>query len=62
VDQLTVEALLLHAENGNVSTTMNQLEVSEVPNPGNDGECRQTAKCSFPVQYRELPAHRQMQP
>ena len=27
---------LLQAENGDVSTTMNQLQISEVPNPGND--------------------------
>ena len=30
------EAPLLQAENGDVSTTMNQQQVSEVPNPGND--------------------------
>ena len=30
------EALLLQAENGDVSVTMNQQQVSEVPNPGND--------------------------
>ena len=30
------EAPLIHAENGDVSTTMNRLQVSEVPNPGND--------------------------
>jgi Carboxypeptidase regulatory-like domain len=33
---VTAEAPLLHAENGDVSTTMNQQQVSEVPNPGND--------------------------
>jgi hypothetical protein len=30
------EAPLLQAENGDISTTMNQKQVSEVPNPGND--------------------------
>jgi len=30
------EAPLIHAENGDVSTTMSQLQSSEVPNPGND--------------------------
>ena len=30
------EAPLLQAENGDVSTTMNQKQISEVPNPGND--------------------------
>ena len=30
------EAPLLHAENGDVSTTINQQQISEVPNPGND--------------------------
>jgi hypothetical protein len=30
------EAPLIHAENGDVSTTMSQLQISEVPNPGND--------------------------
>jgi len=33
---VTAEAPLVHAENGDVSTTMNQQQVSEVPNPGND--------------------------
>ena len=33
---VTAEAPLIHAENGDVSTTMNRLQVSEVPNPGND--------------------------
>jgi len=33
---VTAEAALVHAENGDVSTTMNQQQVSEVPNPGND--------------------------
>ena len=30
------EALLIQAENGDVSTTMYQQQISEVPNPGND--------------------------
>ncbi len=30
------EAPLIQAENGDVSTTMNQKQISEVPNPGND--------------------------
>jgi hypothetical protein len=30
------EMPLLQAENGDVSTTMNQRQVSQVPNPGND--------------------------
>lgn len=30
------DAPLLQAENGDVSTTMNQKQISEVPNPGND--------------------------
>jgi outer membrane receptor for ferrienterochelin and colicin len=30
------EAPLLQAENGDVSTTMSQKQISEVPNPGND--------------------------
>src|SRR5215469_15215122 len=34
--EVTSEAPLIHAENGDVSTTMNRLQVSEVPNPGND--------------------------
>src|ERR1700674_257270 len=33
---VTAETALIHAENGDVSTTMNQQQVSEVPNPGND--------------------------
>ena len=33
---VTDEAPLLHAENGDVSSTMNGIQVSEVPNPGND--------------------------
>ena len=33
---VTDEAPLIQAENGDVSTTMNQSQVSEVPNPGND--------------------------
>jgi len=33
---VTGEAPLIHAENGDVSTTMNQEQISEVPNPGND--------------------------
>ncbi len=34
--KVTSEIPLLQAENGDVSTTMNQLQVSQVPNPGND--------------------------
>ena len=34
--KVTDETPLLQAENGDVSTTMNQLQVSQVPNPGND--------------------------
>jgi Carboxypeptidase regulatory-like domain len=33
---VTEEAPLLQAENGDVSTTMNQKQISELPNPGND--------------------------
>ena len=33
---VTAEAPLLHAENGDVSATVNQKQLSEVPNPGND--------------------------
>ena len=33
---VTAEAPLARAENGDVSTTMNQQQVSEAPNPGND--------------------------
>jgi Carboxypeptidase regulatory-like domain/TonB dependent receptor len=33
---VTEEAPLLQAENGDSSTTMNQQQISEVPNPGND--------------------------
>ena len=33
---VTAEAPLLQAENGDVSTTMNQKQISELPNPGND--------------------------
>src|SRR6266852_5272369 len=33
---VTDEAPLVHAENGDVSATMNQKQISEVPNPGND--------------------------
>lgn len=33
---VTAEAPLLQAENGDFSTTMNQKQISEVPNPGND--------------------------
>jgi hypothetical protein len=33
---VTKEAPLVQAENGDVSTTMNQTQISEVPNPGND--------------------------
>jgi hypothetical protein len=34
--KVTGEAPLIHAENGDVSATMNQKQISEVPNPGND--------------------------
>jgi len=34
--KVTGEAPLIQAENGDVSTTMNQKQISEVPNPGND--------------------------
>jgi hypothetical protein len=34
--KVTGEAALIQAENGDVSTTMNQKQISEVPNPGND--------------------------
>lgn len=34
--KVTGEAPLIQAENGDFSTTMNQRQVSEVPNPGND--------------------------
>ena len=34
--RVTGEAPLLQAENGDVSTTINQKQISEVPNPGND--------------------------
>lgn len=33
---VTTEAPLIQAENGDVSATMNQKQISEVPNPGND--------------------------
>src|SRR6266496_3613017 len=33
---VTEEAPLIQAENGDFSTTMNQKQISEVPNPGND--------------------------
>jgi hypothetical protein len=33
---VTDEATIIQAENGDVSATMNQKQVSEVPNPGND--------------------------
>ena len=33
---VTAEAPLIQAENGDVSTTMNEKQISEVPNPGND--------------------------
>jgi hypothetical protein len=33
---VTAEAPLVQAENGDVSATMNQQQISEVPNPGND--------------------------
>jgi carboxypeptidase family protein len=34
--KVTGEAPLIQAENGDVSTTMNPTQISEVPNPGND--------------------------
>ncbi len=34
--KVTGEAPLLQAENGDASTTMNEKQISEVPNPGND--------------------------
>jgi hypothetical protein len=34
--RVTGEAPLLQAENGDVSTTLNQKQINEVPNPGND--------------------------
>lgn len=34
--KVTGEAPFLQAENGDVSTTMNEKQISEVPNPGND--------------------------
>src|SRR5271156_5984636 len=34
--KVTEETPLLQAENGDVSTTLNQKQISEVPNPGND--------------------------
>jgi len=34
--KVTGEAPLLQTENGDVSTTMNEQQISEVPNPGND--------------------------
>jgi hypothetical protein len=34
--KVTGEMPLLQAENGDISTTMNQQQISEVPNPGND--------------------------
>ena len=34
--KVTDETPLLHAENGDASTTMNLLQVSQLPNPGND--------------------------
>jgi hypothetical protein len=33
---VTAEAPLVHADNGDVSTTFNTSQISEVPNPGND--------------------------
>lgn len=33
---VTSEAPLIHAENGDVSSTMSEVQISEVPNPGND--------------------------
>lgn len=34
--KVTAEGPLLQANNGNISTTIDQLQVSEIPNPGND--------------------------
>jgi Carboxypeptidase regulatory-like domain len=34
--KVTAEAAFIQAENGDVSTTMNQKQISEIPNPGND--------------------------
>jgi hypothetical protein len=34
--EVSAEAPLIHAENGDVSTTMSARQISEVPNPGND--------------------------
>jgi hypothetical protein len=34
--KVTGRAPLIQAENGDVSATMNQMQISEVPNPGND--------------------------
>jgi hypothetical protein len=34
--KVTGEAPLIHAENGDVSTTMSQKQIAEIPNPGND--------------------------
>ena len=34
--EVTDDAPLIRAENGDVSTTMVQQQISEVPNPGND--------------------------
>jgi len=36
---VTDEAPLIQAENGDASATMNQLQISQVPNPGNDLTC-----------------------
>src|SRR5215472_5537462 len=33
---VTAEAPLVHAENGDFSATLNQKQITEVPNPGND--------------------------
>jgi hypothetical protein len=33
---VTAEAPLVQADNGDVSTTMSQTQISELPNPGND--------------------------
>ena len=33
---VTAEPPLVHTNNANVSTTMNQLQISQIPNPGND--------------------------
>ena len=34
--KVTEEAPLIHAENGDASSTMSALQIAQVPNPGND--------------------------